>query len=153
MKLIKATKPWNCVIAAAAMAMDCTIEELEKLIGHDGGEIVRDSPSPANRRGFHIQEIIDVAWQKGFSVTPIEAKPIGTIGDGKFSPIKMNEMRFQEYLDDNIGILTGQARRFGHAVAWDGKMVYDPRGHIISFDDCNVAISHFWIFDGIRITL
>lgn len=148
MKLIRSTNFWNCTLAAAAMVMDTTIEELEELIGHNGSEIINPSlKSPANRKGFHMQEIIDAAMVLDYAVVPIEAKPIQTPDGTKFNSIKLPESRFQDYLNNYKGIIQG-ARPNGvwHSVAWDSSNVYDPSGKIYGIKDINIKVQLFWIF-------
>lgn len=154
MRLITGPNSWSCLLASAAMVMNKHPDVLAEYIGHDGSEIVfPDLKDPARRRGFHVQEIIDCASVYGYAVTPIEALPVSTPDGEREYPVPFmdlgNEVRFRMYLDSHIGIIVGRTRLWGHAVAWDGSQVYDPRGHITSLDDCKIDISTFWCFDKI----
>src|ERR1043165_3410729 len=73
--IIKANR-WSCEITAYAMAMNEKVATLEKIIGHNGCEIAFPGfREPANRRGFHHQELILAAMKLGFTVTPFELMP------------------------------------------------------------------------------
>lgn len=153
MKLIRSTKSWNCVLAAAAMVLGTTVQELEEIIGHDGSEIINpELKPPGDRKGFHMQEIIDAANNLGYAVTVIDARPIQTAtGRDKFEinfpNFKSAEDRFRHYLDNNIGILCGIAPSgYWHGVAWDGKNVYDPQGRVYSLSDIKIKVQLFWVF-------
>ena len=154
--MILLTQPnsWSCSLAAAAMVTDISIEELTTLIGHDGSAIVNpDLPSPANRKGFHNQEIIDAVLRLGFAVTPIHPHPIQTVYGYDEYVLPFDEQRFHNHLKCCDGMLCGKARKYWHAVAWDhssGK-IYDPQGRIYSLDDCKISIEIFWRFDKIKI--
>lgn len=150
MKLVKSKNAWSCLIASAAMVLDKHPDVLTELIGHDGSEIIfPDAREPARRRGFHVQEIIDCAHAYGYAVTPVEALPISTPDRVREYEVKFcvsNEERFSLCLEDSTGILTGRARQWGHAVAWDGSSVYDPRGKVTTFALCEMDIDIFWRF-------
>jgi len=150
MKLITQPNAWSCTFAALAMVFDCTIKEIIDYVGHDGSEILNTLPEPACRKGLHIQEGIDVANVFGLSMTPIEAQPVQLNSEQhefdltKWGMFPTTEDRFRFYLDYNIGIIVGKARKHWHTVAWDG-VIYDPQGRIYSLDDCKINIQTFWI--------
>ena len=53
----------DCFLASAAMVMDVPLSELKERIGHNGNEVVFPSiEEPYCFRGFHNQEIIDLAF-------------------------------------------------------------------------------------------
>ena len=150
MNLITQPNLWSCSIAAAAMILDINIQTLIGIIGHDGSEIVFPKlQEPGNRRGFHIQEIIDCAIELGYFVTPIEILPYST-PDGKNEfPINFSEgnsHRLLKYVSKTKGILTGLGNKWYHAMAWDGKNIYDPNGYIYPFHDCKINLDCYWIF-------
>jgi hypothetical protein len=134
--------------------------ELEKwavihYIGHDGSEIMyHDLKDPNGRRGFHMQEIIDVATQYGVAVTPVQPIPCSTPGpeslmfevDFKISPAE----RLEQYMSGTVGIITGVINGVGHAVAWDGTECYDPRGRICDLDSLGMDIDCYWLFQEIK---
>ncbi len=150
MKFIRNRNSWSCIISAAAMVLDLHPDVVEECIGHDGSEIIfpkmRD---PARRRGFHIQEIIDCAYAYGYAMTPTEGCPISTPDDVLECEVKFHEDRFTDYLKDNVGIITGQTRLWGHAVAWDTERIFDPRVSPMEFADCIMNIDTFWSFSKI----
>ncbi len=147
MKLIRQPNAWSCTIASAAMVMGTSIEELIEEIGHDGSAIINpDFKSPGNRKGFHIQEIIDAAWSRGYTVTPIDAVPCQTVkGDDVFK-LNFPEERLLTYLKYNQGLLMGKSTNYWHCVAWNKVNIFDPRGKVYPLEECKIAISQFWIF-------
>jgi hypothetical protein len=122
------------------MAMGVLVTELIDWIGHDGSEIISHSwPEPMCRRGFHPQECIRWALKQGLSVTPVEALPsIRTdsipfvINYGETT----NYDEFINWINSSQGVLTGQGRRCGHAVAFDHGQIFDPDGYIYPWGDC-----------------
>ncbi len=111
----------NCLAAASAMALGITYNALVNRIGHDGQAIIfPDLPDPGKRQGFHIQEIIDVALDMGFAVTPIEALPYSTPDGQKTFGVNFKIKRFQNHLKNSRGVITGMKKIWRHAVYWDG---------------------------------
>lgn len=138
----------SCILASAAMILEVNQQVLIDEIGHDGSEILwPDLKEPFCRRGFHMQEIIDCAWRRGYVILEISAKPVCIPYYGApLRVIPMPEERFLQYVRNNKGILAGQLDGVGHACAWDGDLVYDPRGHIYSEDGCPMIVSDFYMF-------
>ncbi len=154
MKLITNPNGWSCLLASAAMALDTTTQDLVEMIGHDGSVIIfPDLPEPRRRRGFHYQEIVDCAIKLGYSVTPVESLPYAT-PDGKLEfPVDFkisNEKRLWDHMKGTQGIITGLSGNRGHAVYWDGVQVYDPRGRIYPFHECDMIIDTYYRFDKIK---
>ena len=152
MKLIKGENNLDCILAAAAMVMDENLAELKKRIGHDGKErIFPSAPEPYCFRGFHIQEIIDQAFQMGWSVMYIQRQfgldPV--IGNDPVFVINVHDKRLSVYLKKFPGIIAGISNNKTHAVAWDGKMIYDPGGKIYPLREFNYAVREFWAFSKI----
>ncbi len=149
MELIKGENNLDCILAAAAMVMGIDLVELKKIIGHDGHEIIfPNAPEPYCRRGFHIQEIIDQAFLGGWSVMYIQ-RQFGLdpfIGDDPSFFIEVSNKRMATYLKKFPGIIGGRSVDKSHAVAWDGKMIYDPGGRIYSLIEFNYDIQEFWAF-------
>ncbi len=145
---------WSCLPEAVATALDIPFENLIKSIGHDGSEFVYKDKS--FRRGFHIQECIDVATSMGVAFVPIECHfaltPNGLetyVVGSKGGQSK----RFQEYLYiTKRGFFEGMSldknhHTIGHAAAWVNGEVVDPRGPVYSYEDRikhNFTISKFW---------
>ncbi len=149
MNLIKGENNLDCILAAASMVMDIDLVELKKLIGHDGSEVIfPSSPVPYCYRGFHIQEITDQAFLNGWSVMYIQ-RQFGLepfMGDDPKFRIYTSDKRMATYLKKFPGIIGGRSDDSSHAVAWDGKKVYDPRGKIYSLKEFNYDIQEFWAF-------
>lgn len=148
MKLITG---YNCLLASAAMVLDVHPDVLTQLIGHDGKKVIfPELPASINTRGFHTQEITDCALEYEYAVTEIEAIPRSTPDGKREYPVEFSDKkRFQNHINGHIGIFTGSIKGRGHAVAWDGKMIFDPRGKVYTFDDCDVDICSFYRFDKI----
>lgn len=153
MQLVRNPNSWSCLLASVAMVLEMTIEELIEEVGHDGSEIVcPDLKSPGNRKAFHIQEFISIILEKGFAITDVAIRPVST-PDGKCEyEIKFPDSmkRFRRLMAGVKGIIVGKNREWYHAVAWDGKIIYDPAGHIYSFDEMTMDILTFYRFDQIK---
>jgi len=120
---------WTCLPCSFAAVLGLTLEELLRRVGHDGSAIWwPEFPEPWQRRGFHVQEMIDVAYDLGKAVIPIEACPtVCPQPGGPVKPVPMTDvLRVQRYLAQNVGVLTGQGVTGRHAVAWDGQQLLDP---------------------------
>lgn len=97
-----------------AMYFDISIEDVVRLVGHDGSEYIGPLISPQCFRGFNGMDILKLAYQYGLLVF---ATPEGT---GQYNMLKQYP-----------GILTFTTMSgHGHAVATDGQMIYDPSGFI-----------------------
>jgi hypothetical protein len=142
---------WSCLPTAFAIVLDIRPEFLIRQLGHDGSEIVRpEKPDPESRRSFHIQELIDYCYRHEIAVTPIEANPSSHVEEGKKQFLEFqggNQDRMLRYLQNSVGVLTGQSVGSGqfHAVAWNGhsSKVYNPNGIIQTLND--FAINTYWL--------
>ena len=154
MQLLDSHAAWGCLLTSAAMVLGKTNAEMIELIGHDGGAIVFDGmPGPTKRQGFHIQEVIKVALALGVAVTAIEVLPCSTTdGKNNFDILFRDTPaeRLGWHMNNSIGIITGQGRRFPHAVAWDGARIFDPQGRIYGFDDIKIGVQVYYRFDKIK---
>ena len=160
MKLITQPNSWSCTVAAAAMVFDCTIQEIIDQIGHDGRAVVHSHlKTPGCYKGFHIQEIVDVAVIFfECSMTKIETAPVQTPdGKSEFEITKWglfsnNEKRLEHYLSRGNGLIVGKAREYHHTVAWNYEtwQIYDPQGRVYNLDDCKIDISDFWLIKSFR---
>jgi len=131
------------------MLLDEDMDTLIEDIGHDGSEIWwPDHPEPLQRRSFHIQEFLDICFKRGKIFAYVEA--ILTLGDPWAQRIKKqingdHEKRFSGYLRNFKGVILGDTPEgIGHAVAWDRKMIYDPRGFIQDSDNSDLGIHSFY---------
>lgn len=153
MKLVTSPTVWGCSAAALAMVLDKDYDSIIKEIGHDGSKIVNpELQSPGCYKGFHMQELIEVAIDQGYAVTPIEVLPVQTaMGDDEhvveFPQYRDHARRLQYHLNRVSGIIIGKLEKYWHAVAWNGERVFDPRGQAYPFDDCKINIATFWRFD------
>lgn len=154
MNLIKNPNGWSCLLASMAMVLDKSIEELIEAVGHNGSNIVFwNLPEPGKRRGFHIQEFIPMILKSGFAMTPIEVLPYSTPDGVHEFPIDLPnyEERLWNLMNGHRGILTGLRTRWRHAVAWNGKRIYDPLGSIYGHHNIqNFKIDVFYRFDQIK---
>lgn len=150
MKLQKNPSDWACLPTSFAMVLDMPVLEVLEKIGHDGSEIVWPMLSnPHNRRSFHIQEMIDLCWDLGKLVVMFQTKPCNSPYPHiepinvpmKFTP----EERFKKLIH-YPGVFTGVTNEgVGHAVAWDGRMIFDPKGKVYSdFKAAKFLIETFW---------
>jgi len=145
MNLIKQPNNYSCTLTAVAMLLNVTLEKLVKLVGHNGSEIIFPNlPDPLGRKGVHIQEIIDVLDDLGYSLIPIEFEPWQTPNGVDEHRIRLPDKRFYNHLIGNPGLIVGQAKKHWHTVAWDGYLVYDPNGTIYKFHDIKIDVQTFW---------
>jgi hypothetical protein len=131
------------------MALDMPVAELLAEIGHDGGKILFPNlPAEACRQGFHIQEFIHVAMQRGFAVTPVELYPVLMAADGRQTHTILypdsNWKRFTDHLATSRGVIDGIGRRFGHMVAYDHGHIFDPRGYEYAYSRIACEAHHFY---------
>lgn len=141
MQLIRKPSEWSCILASFAMALRVSPQLLIRFIGHDGSEVVFPHlPEPMCRRGFHIQELVQLAWHLGYNVTPIEVMPVMASTDGKQTLVVGKlEQRLEvanSLVSRNEGVITGKGRSCNHAVAFSRGRVFDPDGHEFDFSQC-----------------
>lgn|SRR5574340_763735 len=136
------TNKWSCIAASFSMALGISFSKFLELVGHDGSE--RPYKDKSLRAGFHLQECIDASNKLGYGCTPIILYP-GSSPDFSLTeshPLWSKDVsmaRFLHYLENtNRGVLECELQtsgiRKGHAVAWDGTLIYDPRKKIYEFD-------------------
>lgn len=159
MKLQCPANNWSCMPFALAMALDVPVEDIIRLVGHDGSHHPWPVPFQFVRAGFHIHEIIDVAFlYYRRLLCPFVREPTVTCDErcpeipAKFVGTD-TDARWRWALRNNTGIMTGQMMDtgVGHAVAWDGQKIYDPRGYVYSYDDRHHYLYEpdtFWLLGG-----
>ena len=135
---------WSCLPRAFAIALRVDAADFIKHIGHDGGQVIWPTlKDPARRRGFHIQECIDVASRAGFAVTPFEMFPCHTpaftvpsytIVYGCSEQAAYD--RFRGIVYRTRGVITGHGNVVAHAVAYRNGTIVDPNGRVYAFEDC-----------------
>ncbi len=143
-RLQKQPNQASCVPTAFAMALEISVEDIFKELGHNGMAIWWPDQECSKRyRGFHIQEMIDVCFNHGWVITPIEPQPTATpcvtIKPRVYELKKKSLVRIYEYLDNKRGVLIGD----GHAAAWIDGMVHDPNGTTYGIED--FGIREFWM--------
>lgn len=148
MKLILQKNRWSCVVTSFAMVLDVPVLSILEIVKHDGSEIYwPELPEPNCRRGFHIQEMIDVCYLLGALVTPFQARPTSISAGANFLRIPQTFVSPEERITRALtkkGILIGETLDGQkHAVAWDGERVFDPAGGIS--DIALFQIETFWM--------
>ena len=117
---------WSCIATAMATVLDIDVVDLMHRVGHEGSQIMGGAV-PA-RRGFHVQELIDVAWRMGCYVTRIDMMPQSE-GNPPW-PIEFpvgNWPRFRRYVENTQGVLLCRTSAGkGHALVNDMGNLYDP---------------------------
>ena len=141
LELQKSPNKVSCLPTAFAMALGVNVNELIRLLGHDGTAIWwPEQIGAARHRGFHVQELIDFCMINEVAVTCIEGRPTAKPnGEASFREYTFDcspEARFKKYLDNNMGVLVGTVSDGqGHAVAWDGEQIYCPAGIVLAESD------------------
>ncbi len=152
--MILEPQSWACLPQAISIALDIPFSMLIEKIGHDGSEFVyKDTKF---RRGFHIQECLDVALSLDIAFVPIEHHYALTPDGLETYVIGTEEeqsSRFQGYLQKTKrgffeGVsLDNRCHTIGHAAAWVDGLIVDPRGTSYTFDARaanNFSINKFW---------
>lgn len=135
MKLQTQNERWQCVITAFAMVLNVHVEDLIRLVGHDGSEIAfPDLPEPERRQGHNIYEMIRVAVNLGYAVTPIPLRPATTPANNPAREIIIgtdegNWNDFSSHLQHSRGIIECSGPYGYHVIAYDHGRILDPRGH------------------------
>jgi len=116
MKLVKGSNNKDCMGAAFAMVTDTSLEEVQKFCGHDGSQ------------GYHAQEMTDYALSKRYAAITHFGKECYSNNEEAW------DINLRDYITC-IGVI-GLKRKNGktHAVATDGKLVYDPKGCTYTLD-------------------
>ena len=121
---------YPCIAVAFAIACEIPLDDFLQRLKNRGGLI---------KGTYHTQQCTDVAWDLGYATMWIESNSLLVpTEDFQGTPAKIlypegNMIRFMTYLRTLKGILGGMRPKMGHAVAWDGTQIYDPRGYIYDF--------------------
>ena len=139
MQRVEQPNRWSCLPAAFATVLELDFGTITTLIGHDGSDILYpELKEPFNHRGFHIQELIRVAWQLGYSVTQFQVLPQMQHGEHyrQLYHWTDGQKQMSVLLAQANAVITGLNDAGNHhAIAWDcakGRML-DPARHV-----CNV---------------
>jgi hypothetical protein len=100
--------------------------DIAKEIGYDGSEIWWPNlPEPFNRRGFHYQDLFNVAIKRGYALMYLERIPLlypGFDGEPKAAD---NELLLDHYFNNYLITYQGVAIKNRHAIAWFGGKIDD----------------------------
>jgi hypothetical protein len=110
--------------------MNVPVARIFELLGHDGTEqIYPDLDTPQCYRGFHITELIWVAYRLGYYVLEIPEE-LGMVRNGVVVPIKLPYTHEHMMRMHSCVITTSN-----HAVAWsaEDEKIYDPNGTIYDY--------------------
>ena len=145
MKLQRAPISNTCLLTAFAMVLGVNAQDL---MCSDPHEVMWPQlEKPQRYRGHHIQEMIDILWDYGYNVTEIQALPrFGQLGCTETYLLFDNDMameRIQRYMTGSVGVITSPT----HAVAWDGKMIYDPKGTMYPIEEYTDTIQSFYLVE------
>ncbi len=133
MRIQQSPNVWSCLPTACATVLGIPVQDFIRHTGQDGGQIVWPGLlEPSRRRGFHIQECIDVLLRAGYAVTPFEVFPriapafsvpaLTILYQGSESAAFR---RFRDFIRSGVGIITGHSNTSGHAVAYDHGEIFD----------------------------
>lgn len=127
----------NCFIKAMSMVTGINEAKIIKQVGHDGTQIVfPNARFPYCCRGFHKQELIDVAIKNQWMVITVQSNPglSPFVGDDPDFSIPWD---LAWYLDNFDGIICGANSDRSHAVAWVNKQLID-KGKVIETIDFEI---------------
>lgn len=137
MKLQIQPNRWSCLPTAFGMLLDIPVDDIIKVLGHDGSDIIFDG-HPEQRRGFHPQELVDLCvCEYDMMCTIIEVFPSLQQPDGGIILLKDGQLlkkRYHDYLRRFECVIWGSINGNRHAVAWDRKSIYDPNGTIYGIE-------------------
>lgn len=121
------------------MVFDITLEDFIVECGHNGSEIIDlHLPEPNKRRGFNLLDVLKVATNRGFAVTPL-LLDITSVHSGHHHNVdiewKMPEpesWRAKLFEKHRMLILHTTIHNHNHAVAYNpgDRRIYDPNGFI-----------------------
>jgi len=137
MKLIVSPDNFSCVAASLAMVTNISLDIVLE-------ELFTDLPCPFPPPWDEIpkvpttDEIAFWLWTEHFhGIMPFNRNPTCSI-NSECPPIKVwsdEETMWQRQLTFGWGLLEGATVNGGHLCAWDGSLVFDPRGYIYKWRD------------------
>ena len=147
--LIQKPGEHNCLIYSMAMLLNMEVKELESRLGNWGNEKVwPELPDPYCYRSYHIQEIIEVAYQLGFAMIcfnmdlTLSPTPPYT---GAQIPINITHTQVKYLLNSGDALLITN----NHALAWNGSNALDPNGRIRRLDEIYDSLIMFFLIKSI----
>ena len=136
----------QCLVFSLAMLLGESVETLLQEIGHSGEEVWWPGwEIPYSYRGIHIQEVIELCLKRNYTLTPIEMTPVSGCAKepGNYRPIyEDGAERFYRLVQGRRGIMISS----NHAVAWDGRIIWDPNGRLYELH--NFTPRECWLLDG-----
>ena len=133
MQLQRKPNRWTCLPVSFAMVLDIPVQDIFNELGHNGSRILwPDLPEPMCRRGFHIQELIEIALRHGFAVTPFELSPVLQCEDKEYC-FDERWTAFATVVANSTGVLTGSGVRTHHAVAYALGQIFDPDNGVYDY--------------------
>lgn len=129
----------SCMLDSLCFVLGIKHLDAILITGHDGSE-----------RGFHSQEIVDVATSIGYAITEVQRYP-RAINPQTYERIDItfpegNDTRFASYLAGSEGVVMGSKLGRPHAVAWKGRIATDP-ANSLNFrllDDKDTLVEEFF---------
>jgi len=153
MRLIKSNKN-NCVYASVAMLLGVSLDKAYELL-HNKDAKIGEKPFTGIYKDFEVVPdmavICDSLWsKKRIGLTPFYFDPTCSPHPNcqPISTWKNPKASFKLQLGFGSGLLEGKTEKCGHMCAWDGQVIFDPRGHIYSYDLAeimNFEINRFWL--------
>jgi len=159
MKLITTTNN-DCVAASLAMLFDTGI-------GYIKTQLFTNLPKPFPGQWSDLPKVPDMnvicdwAWQRRTALVPFEydpqctphkdCPPVSVYSQTTKYPKGLADWPFKTQLTYGPGLLEGTiiGREVGHMCAWDGKIIYDPRGYCysrnVAKEKFGYQITRFWL--------
>jgi hypothetical protein len=159
MKLITTTNN-DCVAASLAMLFDVDLGYIETLLF-----TALTKPFSGQWSGFpkvpDMNIICDWACQRGTALVPFEydpqctphksCPPVSVYPQTTRCPHETADAAFDKQMEYGPGLIEGTiiGREVGHMCAWDGKVIYDPRGYCytrnVAKEKFGYQITRFWL--------
>lgn len=121
---------WSCFPTALAMVARVPLEDVLRIIGHDGSDILypQYTTDPYPRRAFNSQDIMYAGLKLGIALVPFD--------DFYYEPTGKDEGGIQhscKEITDKLclthdAVIIGEMRGSNHAVAWNSgrQLIHDP---------------------------
>lgn len=119
----------SCLPCAFAIACDVPVEDFINRTGHHGEEVAWPHYNDNKKyRGWHLQECQEVAYEYGFVSMPLFLET--SLGHTPEEAIYVKN-NARDFLNHSRTVLIDEV----HAVACDGKTVFDPKGKTYPLGD------------------
>jgi len=119
---------WSCMPTSLSNVIGMPVLDFIEKIGHDGSSF--PYPGSDRRRGFCMEECLDVLSDLGYAATPILFDPwaIQAEGEPGFRLYEDGFQRVRHHMNNSDGVLVGVLDDRGHCVSWFEGLIHDPRG-------------------------